>query len=117
MTDRIPVWLDVDTAHHPQLNFLGVSSSHGNAQQVHTTNNSSAVLKAVGRTDVQVYPGASKPFCREEVDTPDIHGEHILQTTGQVLTRTRSHGSRRHDSAATADNQYRQRRELPCGNS
>ncbi|KAH0842797.1 hypothetical protein FOPE_08390 [Fonsecaea pedrosoi] len=65
-------------AHHPQLKFLGVSSTHGNAPQVHTTDNSSAVLNAVGRTDVKVYPGSLKPFCREEVETPDIHGEHVL---------------------------------------
>jgi uridine nucleosidase len=63
-------------SHHPQLNLLGVSTSHGNAPQVHTTNNSSAVLNAVGRTDVKVYPGATKPFCRDEVPTPDIHGKH-----------------------------------------
>ncbi|EXJ74825.1 uncharacterized protein A1O5_01521 [Cladophialophora psammophila CBS 110553] len=61
-------------AHHPKLKFLGVSSTHGNAPQIHTTNNSSAVLNAVGRTDVKVYPGSLKPFCREEVETPDIHG-------------------------------------------
>lgn len=61
-------------AHHPQIDFLGVSSTHGNAPQIHTTNNTSAVLNAVGRTDVKVYPGAVKPFCRSEVDTPDIHG-------------------------------------------
>lgn len=61
-------------AHHPTLTLLGVSTGHGNAHLPDTTNNSSSVLTALGRTDVCVYPGAAKPFCREEVFTPEIHG-------------------------------------------
>ncbi len=32
------------------------------------------ILTALGRTDVAVYPGAAKPFCRDEVITFDMHG-------------------------------------------
>jgi uridine nucleosidase len=61
-------------AHHPELNLLGVSTSHGNAHLPDTTDNTSRILTALGRTDIHVYPGASKPFCRPEVFTPVIHG-------------------------------------------
>jgi uridine nucleosidase len=32
-------------------------------------------LKAIGREDVSVYPGAAKPFCREPVYGKSIHGK------------------------------------------
>jgi uridine nucleosidase len=65
-------------AHHPSLELLGTSTSHGNASLINTTQNTSMILTALGRTDVRVYPGASKPFCRDEVVTFDIHGTLIL---------------------------------------
>ncbi|MCJ1299179.1 Uridine nucleosidase 1 [Hypocenomyce scalaris] len=83
--EKVPVWLDVDTgnddvfalliaAHHPSLTLLGTSTTHGNASLTNTTKNTSMILTALGRTDVAVYPGAAKPFCRDEVVTFDIHG-------------------------------------------
>jgi hypothetical protein len=39
-----------------------------------TTQNTSITLTALGRTDVPVYPGAARPFCRDELVTVNIHG-------------------------------------------
>ena len=61
-------------AHHPTLRLLGISTSHGNAHLADTTDNTSRVLTAIGRTDICVYPGTAHPFCRGEVFTPEIHG-------------------------------------------
>ncbi|KAL8820866.1 MAG: hypothetical protein Q9191_007427 [Dirinaria sp. TL-2023a] len=85
---RIPVWLDCDpghdkkqdafaillAAHSPQINLLGISTVHGNASLDSTTTNAGAILTAIGRPEVPVYPGAPKPFCREGIYAPDIHG-------------------------------------------
>lgn len=62
-------------AHHPSLELLGVSSTHGNAPTVHTTNNTSSILSALGRNDVHVYPGTTKPYCRVEPPVVEIHGK------------------------------------------
>ncbi|MCJ1442133.1 MAG: Uridine nucleosidase 1 [Stictis urceolatum] len=88
----IPLWLDCDpghddafalllAAHHPSLHLLGVSTVHGNASLARTTSNAGSVLTAIGRADVPVYPGAAKPFCRDAVCAPDIHGETGLDGT------------------------------------
>jgi uridine nucleosidase len=61
-------------AHHPDLVLLGTSTTHGNASLKNTTSNTSKILTALGRVDVPVYPGAAKPFCRNEVVTFDMHG-------------------------------------------
>jgi len=39
-----------------------------------TTVNAGRVLEAIGRSDIPVYPGARKPFCRLAVHAVDIHG-------------------------------------------
>ena len=86
------IWLDCDTGHddavaillagrHPQVTLLGVSTVYGNAPLTKTTYNSRAILKAIGREDVPVYPGAAKPFCRAASCAPDIHGESGLDGT------------------------------------
>ncbi|KAF2097337.1 nucleoside hydrolase [Rhizodiscina lignyota] len=94
MAAKTPVWLDVDTGHddvfailltghHPSLNLIGITSTHGNAATINTTANTSSVLTAIGRKDVTVYPGTSHPFCRPEVDSPlsEIHGPTGLSGT------------------------------------
>ncbi|KAI9876666.1 MAG: Uridine nucleosidase 1 [Pleopsidium flavum] len=68
-------------AHHPKLNLLGISTVHGNASLERTTVNAGSILTAIGRTDVPVYPGASKPFCRKAVYAPGIHGRTGLDGT------------------------------------
>jgi uridine nucleosidase len=89
---RINIWLDCDTghddafamllaAHHPSSNLLGISTVYGNASLENTTYNTRAILKAIGREDIPIYPGAAKPYCRETVHAPDIHGESGLDGT------------------------------------
>ncbi|SMY23625.1 unnamed protein product [Zymoseptoria tritici ST99CH_1A5] len=88
----IPLWLDLDTghddafalllaAHNPVLYLLGCSTVYGNAPLSHTTSNTLSILTALHRTDIPVYPGASKPFCRAEASAADIHGESGLDGT------------------------------------
>lgn len=81
-----PLWLDVDpghddafaillAAHNPHVHLLGVSTVHGNASLEHTTQNGLSILEAIGRRDIPLYPGASKPLVRDAVHAASIHGE------------------------------------------
>jgi len=87
-----PIWLDCDTGHDdafaillasysPGVKLLGISTVYGNAPLTNTTYNTRAVLEAVGRTDVPVYAGASRPKSREPCHAPDIHGDSGLDGT------------------------------------
>ncbi|KAK1815804.1 Uridine nucleosidase 1 [Friedmanniomyces endolithicus] len=89
---RTPIWLDCDTGHDDafailqaarsdDVDLLGISTVYGNAPLENTTYNTRAILKAIGREDVPVYPGASKPSCREAAHAPDIHGASGLDGT------------------------------------
>lgn len=99
MAPITPIWLDCDTGHddafalllaaqHPNFNLLGVSTIYGNAPVSRTTPNTLAILKAIGREDISVYPGASQPFCRPVASAPDIHGESGLDGTTCLPTPT-----------------------------
>jgi uridine nucleosidase len=68
-------------AYHPHLELLGISTVYGNAPLDKTTLNALAVLEAIGRPNVCVFPGASNPFCRTIHTAPDIHGESGLDGT------------------------------------
>jgi uridine nucleosidase len=92
MSKPTAIWLDCDTGHddafaillaalHPDVKLLGISTIYGNAPLSHTTINTLAILKAIGREDVPVYAGASHPFCRPTALAPDIHGESGLDGT------------------------------------
>jgi uridine nucleosidase len=48
-----------------------------------TTLNARAILEAIGKRDVKVYPGASKPIIRDAVSAVDIHG---IPATNQAVT-------------------------------
>ncbi|KAI9727678.1 MAG: Uridine nucleosidase 1 [Chrysothrix sp. TS-e1954] len=90
MSDQpMPIWLDCDTGHddafalllagcNEQVKLLGVSTVHGNASVEHTTYNTRAFLKAIGREDVVVIKGAAKPLKREPCYASDIHGKSGL---------------------------------------
>lgn len=89
--------LDVDTgtddavaimfaALHPELELVGVSTVNGNVPVQNTTDNSLRVLDFIGRSDVPVYQGLSRPIVR--LDFPkskrfssdsalDMHGTHL----------------------------------------
>ncbi|GHF37346.1 purine nucleosidase/ribosylpyrimidine nucleosidase [Amycolatopsis bartoniae] len=88
------VILDVDTgtddavaimlaAGLPELDVLGVTTVHGNAPLVHTTDNTLRVLDRIGRPDIGVHPGLSRPLVRpgfpgqkhfERDSRRDMHG-------------------------------------------
>lgn len=87
-----PIWLDCDTGHDdafaillaarcPEVRLVGISTVYGNASLEHTTYNTRAILEAIGRTDVPVYAGASRPFAREPCYAPGIHGQSGLDGT------------------------------------
>ncbi|KAK4899692.1 Uridine nucleosidase 1 [Elasticomyces elasticus] len=89
---RTPIWLDCDTGHDDafaillaarsrDVNLLGISTVYGNAPLENTTFNTRAILKAIGREEVPVYAGASKPLQRETAHAPDIHGAGGLDGT------------------------------------
>ncbi|PLB41981.1 uridine-cytidine N-ribohydrolase [Aspergillus candidus] len=91
-TDRVPLWLDCDpghddafailiAAHHPSLNLLGITTIHGNASLANTTVNATRILEAIGRPEIPVYPGSSKPFCRPAVHAANIHGDSGIDGT------------------------------------
>ncbi|OJK02812.1 hypothetical protein ASPACDRAFT_40125 [Aspergillus aculeatus ATCC 16872] len=88
----IPLWLDCDpghddafaillAAHHPSLKLLGITTIHGNSSLDNTTVNATRVLEAIGRSDIPVYPGTKKPFCRPAVHAPNIHGDSGIDGT------------------------------------
>ncbi|KAL9600557.1 MAG: hypothetical protein Q9219_003103 [cf. Caloplaca sp. 3 TL-2023] len=78
MSDAFAILL---AAHHPRLKLLGVSTVHGNASIAHTTANTGSILTALGVSHIPYYAGAAKPFCREAVHAPDIHGATGLDGT------------------------------------
>jgi purine nucleosidase/ribosylpyrimidine nucleosidase len=91
------VILDVDTgtddavaimfaALHPELDLVGVTTVNGNVPVENTTDNSLRVLDHIGRSDVAVHPGLSRPIVRRDFPTPkrfvrdsdeDMHGTEL----------------------------------------
>lgn len=84
--------LDVDTgtddaiaimlaALHPDLDLVGVTTVNGNVEVHHCTRNSLSVLEAIGRPEVPVFEGASRPLVRRDFVIPrqprNIYGERI----------------------------------------
>jgi inosine-uridine nucleoside N-ribohydrolase len=80
------VILDVDPGHDdavaimmacgsPGLDLLAVTTVAGNATLPKTTRNALRVLSLIGRTDVPVAAGASRPLVRDLHTAEDIHGE------------------------------------------
>ncbi|KAL8818766.1 MAG: hypothetical protein Q9223_002668 [Gallowayella weberi] len=61
-------------AHDPYIKLLGVSTVHGNASLARTTENAGSILTALGAQSIPYYAGAAKPFCRNAVHAPSIHG-------------------------------------------
>lgn len=89
--------LDVDTgtddavaimfaALHPNLELVGVTTVNGNVPVPNTTDNTLRVLDHIGRSDVPVYQGLSRPLVRHDFPRPkryqrdsaeDMHGSHL----------------------------------------
>ncbi|OAP58063.1 hypothetical protein AYL99_07153 [Fonsecaea erecta] len=103
---RVPVWLDCDPGHdlllphqdayalllaayHQSLNLIGVSTVHGNAPLSKCTLNALSVLEAIGKPEIPVFPGLSRPFCRTAHTASDIHGSSGLGGTDLLPQPTR----------------------------
>ena len=46
----------------PRLDILGLTTVGGNARLSHTTRNALRILEFMGRQDIPVYPGSSRPL-------------------------------------------------------
>jgi inosine-uridine nucleoside N-ribohydrolase len=73
--------LDVDTgtddavaimlaALHPGLELVGVTTVNGNVEVQHCTDNSLRTLDWIGRGDIPVHEGLSRPLARQDFPTP-----------------------------------------------
>jgi inosine-uridine nucleoside N-ribohydrolase len=84
-----PVILDCDPGHDdaialllalasPELEVVGVTTTHGNQTLAKTTDNALRVLSLVGRTDVPVAMGADRPLVRDLHVAAHVHGDSGL---------------------------------------
>lgn len=85
-----PIWLDCDPGiddaialltllGRPDVNLVGISTTHGNVALTQTTRNALDLLNLAGRATEErggspVYAGAASPLVREPIYAPDIHG-------------------------------------------
>ena len=83
--DARPLIMDVDTgiddmialliaATSPELNLRGVTCVAGNVEIQHVARNTGKILRMVGRGDVPVSIGASRPLQRRLRTAQDTHG-------------------------------------------
>ncbi|MCZ6760482.1 MAG: nucleoside hydrolase [Gemmatimonadetes bacterium] len=59
----------------PELEIVAVTTTYGNTTLDYATGNATKVLTLVGREDVNVFAGASRPLKRDLVTAPETHGE------------------------------------------
>ena len=62
----------------PEIELIGVTTTHGNQTLEKTTDNALRVLGLVGRTDVPVAMGADRPLRRELHVAAHVHGDSGL---------------------------------------
>ena len=86
---RTPAILDCDPGHDDaialllllasrEIDLLGVTTTYGNQTLEKTTVNTLRVLELVGREDVPVAAGATRPLSRELAVAAHVHGESGL---------------------------------------
>src|SRR6059058_2839587 len=84
-----PIILDCDPGHDdaialllalasPEVELLGVTTTHGNQTLPKTTANAIRVLEFVGRDGIPVAAGADRPLVREPYVAAYVHGESGL---------------------------------------
>ena len=64
-----------------EIEVIGITTVSGNVESVQGAKNALKVLKLLGRLDIPVYLGESKPIKRELVTAQDTHGEDGLGET------------------------------------
>jgi inosine-uridine nucleoside N-ribohydrolase len=94
--------LDVDTgtddavaimlaALHPALELVGVTTVNGNVEVQHGTDNTLRVLDHVGRADVPVHEGLSRPLVRPDFPVPRAERDLAGQIHGRTLPIPATH--------------------------
>lgn len=63
------------------IEVLGITTVSGNVESFQGAKNALKVLKLLGRLDIPVYLGESKPFKRKLITAQDTHGEDGLGET------------------------------------
>lgn len=66
----------------PELALLGVSVVSGNVELARCARNALRVLRLIGRADIPVHAGASRPLVREPVRAEMVHGQDGLGDAG-----------------------------------
>ncbi|MDK0935040.1 nucleoside hydrolase [Clostridium perfringens] len=64
-----------------EIEVVGITTVSGNVESLQGAKNALKVLKLLGRLDIPVYLGESKPVKRELVTAQDTHGEYGLGET------------------------------------
>ena len=64
-----------------EIEVIGITTVSGNIESLQGAKNALKVLKLLGRLDIPVYLGESKPIKRELVTAQDTHGEDGLGET------------------------------------
>ena len=64
-----------------EIEVIGITTVSGNVKSLQGAKNTLKVLKLLGRLDIPVYLGESKPIKRELVTAQDTHGEDGLGET------------------------------------
>ncbi|TVR01615.1 MAG: nucleoside hydrolase [Spirochaetaceae bacterium] len=59
---------------HPEVDVVGVSTLSGNVARDQVTQNVCELLASVGRGEIPVFAGATRPLLREPVSAKRIHG-------------------------------------------
>ncbi len=96
-----PVILDCDPGHDdaialllalasPEIELVGVTTTHGNQTLDKTTDNALRLLALVDRTDVPVALGAERPLVRELHVAAHVHGESGLDGPELPTARLRA---------------------------
>src|SRR5215217_3427120 len=62
----------------PEVELVGVTTTHGNTTLANATTNALKVLELAGRGDVPVAAGADRPLLRDSRVAADVHGESGL---------------------------------------
>jgi inosine-uridine nucleoside N-ribohydrolase len=86
---RTPIVLDCDPGHDdaiaillalasPEVDLIGITTTHGNQTLEKTTRNALKVLELAGRSDVPVARGSELPLARALTVADHVHGESGL---------------------------------------
>lgn len=66
----------------PELDVIGISAVSGNVELARCARNALRVLRLIGRADIPVHAGASRPLSREPIRAEMVHGQDGLGDVG-----------------------------------